>query len=228
MNLTTAILIPARYNSSRFPGKALAPLNGVPMVRRVYERCRATGFDTYVLTDDERIAALFEDGVAVMTSPDHENGTSRCIEVMLDRLKYRRYINVQGDIPDITADIIKKVESALDVNYVATAYTDMCEQDQHDPNVVKLLHNDRYAHWFLRAALSYGSRHLGVYGYRDIAKMMYPETQTRFESIEKLEQLRWLDCGVRVGVVKVDFDGVEINSPEDAVCWHEKNRSCGK
>lgn len=226
--MNTAILIPARYNSSRFPGKALTPLNGVPMVRRVYERCRATGFDTYVLTDDERIAALFEDGVAVMTKDSHENGTSRCMEVIMQRFKYRRFINVQGDIPDITADIIHKINEAIMKYTVVTAYTKMDPQDQQDPNVVKIIHNTRRAHWFLRAPLSYGDRHLGVYGYDATAKLLWSRYATPLEQTEKLEQLRWLDTGTDVGVVEVEFDGVEINSPEDAVRWHENNRSKGE
>jgi 3-deoxy-manno-octulosonate cytidylyltransferase (CMP-KDO synthetase) len=221
--MDTAILIPARFSSTRFPGKPLTPLNGVPMVRRVYERCRASGLDTYVLTDDERISSLFDEGIAVVSNNNYDNGTSRCLDVFIRQFRYKKYINVQGDMPDITVDIIKKVKDSLDKNHVVTAYCDMSKEEQQDPGVVKIIHNGIFAHWFLRAAVNYGDRHIGVYGYRSTAKFLYPPTPSHLEQVEQLEQLRWLDRKVNVGVVKVEFDGIEINTPQDAERWHQKN-----
>jgi 3-deoxy-manno-octulosonate cytidylyltransferase (CMP-KDO synthetase) len=87
-----------------------------------------------------------------------------------------------------------------------------------------MIHSRGRAHWFLRASLEYGDHHLGVYGYNRESKIVYT-TSTKFpeEDIEKLEQLRWIQNGQKIGVVEVEFDGIEINSPEDVVKWHKQN-----
>jgi 3-deoxy-manno-octulosonate cytidylyltransferase (CMP-KDO synthetase) len=153
-----------------------------------------------------------------------ENGTERCMQVIDEVLQYDRYINVQGDMPDITADIIRAVEKELQKSDVATAYTPMDFNLRNDPNSVKMIHSRGRAHWFLRASLTYGDHHLGVYGYNREAKAMY-NASTKFveEDIEKLEQLRWIQNGVKIGVVEVEFDGIEINTPEDLEKWQTKN-----
>lgn len=222
--MTTAILIPARYNSSRFPGKMMSLLNGVPLVEHVYNKCAATGLDTYVLTDHQDIYNHLGADKCLWTT-DAENGTERCMQVIDETLQYDRYINVQGDMPDITSDIILAVEAELKKNSdVATAYTPMDFNLRSDPNSVKMIHSRGRAHWFLRASLMYGDHHLGVYGYNREAKIMYTAS-TKFpeEDIEKLEQLRWIQNGVKIGVVEVEFDGIEINTPEDLEKWHERN-----
>ena len=221
--MTTAILIPARYNSTRFPGKMLALLNGVPLITHVFNKCVATGLDTYVLTDERRVAHAIPYSKVIFTN-DAENGTDRCMQVIDRDLQYDRYINVQGDMPDITEDIIRAVENELQRSDVATAYTPMDFNLRNDPNTVKMIHSRGRAHWFLRASLQYGDHHLGVYGYNREAKPMY-SASTKFpeEDIEKLEQLRWIQNGIKVGVVEVDFDGIEINTPEDLVEWHRRN-----
>lgn len=221
--MTTAILIPARLASSRFPNKMLAELNGVPLVTHVYDKCRSFGYDTYVLTDSWDIVDLIPE-YAILTSVNHENGTSRCMEVIDEVLQYDRYINVQGDMPDITHDIVKAVEKELQHSEVSTAYTVMDWNSRNDPNTVKLIHTRNRAHWFCRARLQYGDHHLGVYGYNREAKIMY-STSMKFpeEDIEKLEQLRWIQNGFKIGVVEVEFDGIEINTPEDLDLWHKKN-----
>jgi 3-deoxy-manno-octulosonate cytidylyltransferase (CMP-KDO synthetase) len=222
--MTTAILIPARIASSRFPNKMLADLNGIPLISHVYQKCAATGIDTFVLTDSHEIFTLFPKGTAIMTKLGHENGTSRCMEVIGDHLNYDRYINVQGDMPDITVDIIKVVEDQLNYCDVATVYTEMEEKDRSDPNVVKMIHNGNTAHWFLRASLAYGDRHLGVYGYTKFAKSLYEVTE-KFaeEDLESLEQLRWIQNHVKIGVTSVKFNGTEINTPEDLEQWKQAN-----
>jgi len=221
--MTTAILIPARYASTRFPGKMMAPLNGVPLVEVVYNKCSATGLDTYVLTDAQEVYNHMGGGKCIMTQ-EAENGTERCMQVIDEKLQYDRYINVQGDMPDITSEIILAVENELYRSDVATAYTPMDFNLRNDPNSVKMIHSRGRAHWFLRASLEYGDHHLGIYGYNREAKAMY-NASTKFveEDIEKLEQLRWIQNGVRIGVVEVEFDGIEINTPEDLEKWQTQN-----
>jgi 3-deoxy-manno-octulosonate cytidylyltransferase (CMP-KDO synthetase) len=223
MAMTTAILIPARYNSSRFPGKMMEKLNGVPLVEHVYNICAATGLDTYVLTDHQDIYNYMGANRCLMTQ-DAENGTERCMQVIDEILQYDRYINVQGDMPDITEDIIRAVEKELQRSDVSTAYTPMDFNLRSDPNSVKMIHSRGRAHWFLRASLTYGDHHLGVYGYNREAKAMY-NASTKYieEDIEKLEQLRWIQNGMRIGAVEVEFDGIEINTPEDLEKWQIKN-----
>jgi len=222
--MTTAILIPARLNSSRFPRKMLAELNGYPLVKHVYDRCWNAGYETYVLTDSQEIADILPSKRVIMTSLDHENGTSRCMEVIDEVLQYDRYINVQGDMPDITPEIIRAVELELQRSDVTTAYTPMDFNLRNDPNSVKMIHSRGRAHWFCRASLMYGDHHLGIYGYNREAKAMY-NTSQKFpeEDIEKLEQLRWIQNGIKIGVVEVEFDGIEIHTPEDLVEWHRRN-----
>jgi 3-deoxy-manno-octulosonate cytidylyltransferase (CMP-KDO synthetase) len=223
MAMTTAILIPARYNSSRFPGKMMEKLNGVPLVEHVYNICAATGLDTYVLTDHQDIYNYMGAKRCLMTQ-DAENGTERCMQVIDEVLQYDRYINVQGDMPDITEDIIRAVEKELQRSDVSTAYTPMDFNLRSDPNSVKMIHSRGRAHWFLRASLTYGDHHLGIYGYNREARAMY-NASTKYieEDIEKLEQLRWIQNGMRIGAVEVEFDGIEINTPEDLEKWQIKN-----
>ncbi len=221
--MTTAILIPARLASTRFPKKMLANLNGRPLIQRVFESCWNSGYDTYVLTDSQEIADILPTNRVIMTREDHENGTSRCMEVIDEVLQYDRYINVQGDMPDVTAEMLMKIDIELKTySDVATAYSIMDFNDRQNPNVVKMIHNRGRAHWFLRAPLSYGDRHLGIYGYNRIAKSYYTASKKYVEEdIEKLEQLRWIQNGIKIGVVEVEFNGVEINTPEDLELWEK-------
>jgi len=221
--MTTAILIPARYASTRFPGKMMEKLNGVPLIEHVYNKCVATGLDTYVLTDAQEVYNHIGGGKCLMTK-EADNGTERCMQVIDEVLQYDRFINVQGDMPDITEKIIRSVEGALQYSDVTTAYTPMDFNLRNDPNSVKLIHSRGRAHWFLRASLQYGDHHLGIYGYNREAKIMYTSsTQFPEENIEKLEQLRWIQNGIKIGVVEVEFDGIEINTPQDLTDWHRKN-----
>jgi len=222
--MTTAILIPARLASTRFPNKMLADLNGIPLIKHVYEKCAATGLDTYVLTDSKLIASVVPKDAVVMTSVEHTNGTSRCMEAIGNPLEYDWYVNVQGDMPDITEDIIFAVRDELQYSDVSTAYTTMEEADRADPNVVKMIHSRDRAHWFLRAPLSYGDRHLGVYGYTRMSKSIYTVTKKFIEEdIENLEQLRWIQNGIKIGTVEVDFNGIEINTVQDLEQWKRLN-----
>ena len=222
--LRIAILIPARYGSSRFPGKALHPLEGVPMAKRVYDTCKSVGFDTFLLSDDERICQLVE--YSLYTSHECENGTERCAEAAARLKNYDAFINVQGDMPDITADIIQAVAEALVSRDLVTVYTAMSTRERANPNSVKLIHNGEAAIWCCRAGLKYGDHHLGVYGYHKKLLAAYCSLpRCLAESLEGLEQLRWLNAGYRMAVVEVKFEGTEINTPEDVSDWtHRRQR----
>ena len=220
---STAILIPARYGSTRFPGKPLVALGNVPMIRRVYESCRKTGLDTYVLTDDMRIFKLFGSQKCWIEEVDYENGTERCAGAIKNDFfsKYDTFINVQGDMPDATLDMVNKCISGLQHYPVSTVFTKMPKENQDDPNSVKMVRAGDQALWFGRGMTGYGDWHLGVYGYRRNSLEMYPNLIIeREEEIEKLEQLRWLKNGWQIGCLSVYYKGTEINTPEDVERWH--------
>jgi len=223
---SNAILIPARYESTRFSGKPLVELDGVPMIKRVFNTCASTGIDTFVLTDDKRIGEIFQEDDVIYTSPDAENGTERvCLALVDPRLKYyNQFVNVQGDMPDVTVDMIEKCFWHLQHYPIATLYTEMKKDLQNDPNSVKLIRSGDKCLWFGRGMTGYGDWHLGVYGYRRNPLEFYMTYEVEQEErVEKLEQLRWLKAGWDVGCMRVDFDGIEINAPEDVEQWHSKN-----
>ena len=196
------------------------------MIRRVFERCRKTGFDTYVLTDDVRIADKFQPHQVIIDLEDYENGTERCAGAVAMRTldDYDQFINVQGDMPDVTAELIEKCIASLSQYEVSTVYTAMPSKMQNDPNSVKMVRAGDQSLWFGRGMTGYGEWHLGVYGYRKNALQCYPNLQIeKEERIEKLEQLRWLKNGWQIGCTSVYFNGVEINTPEDVETWQQKN-----
>ena len=222
----TAILIPARYASTRLPGKPLIQLDGVPMIKRVYDACIASKIPTYVLTDDTRIAQVFKNTSVIIDDTPYENGTERCAGAMkLDYMqKYDQFINVQGDMPDVTVAMIDQVLWHLKNYSVTTIFTDMPKEKQNDPNSVKMVRGGDQALWFGRGMTGYGDWHLGVYGYKRNALEMYSGLEvTQEEQVEKLEQLRWLKNGWQIGCLSVQYNGVEINSPEDVEEWHSKH-----
>ncbi len=221
---STAILIPARYGSTRFSGKPLAELDGVPMIRRVYDACTASKIPTYVLTDDMRIYELFGPNKCWIEQTDYDNGTERCAGAIKSSLfdKYNQFINVQGDMPDVTVEMIEKTVWHLKNYSVTTMCAMMPKEQQNDPNTVKLVRASDKCLWFGRGMTGYGDWHLGIYGYKRNVLEMYPSlTGTREERTEKLEQLRWLKNGWDIGVLPCVFNGVEINTPEDVRIWNE-------
>ena len=219
--MNTAIVIPARLASTRFPNKMLAELNGVPLIQHVFNRCKETELPTYVVTPDKEIVEVIGKENTILVG-DAENGTARCA-LAADYINYANFINVQGDMPDITAKIITDVARLLGKYGVVTAYTKMTDEQRNDPNTVKILHNNRTAKWFGRGITGYGDHHLGIYGYRnhvlnDYGNLeRYPE-----EEIEQLEQLRWIQNDVKMGVVEVEFNGIEINTEEDLDKWQKQ------
>ena len=225
---STAILIPARYASTRFPGKPLCMLDNVPMIKRVYDACLAAKMPTYVLTDDKRIAKVIGPR-SLLDDEEYANGTERCagaISKFHILNEFDQFINVQGDMPDVTVEMIEKCIEQLSYNsHVSTVYTDMPKEMQDDPNSVKMITAyPSKALWFGRGLTGYGEWHLGVYGYKRHALLAYPSLKvTQEEEVEKLEQLRWLKSGWQIGCSHVKFDGVEINTQEDVHLWNYKN-----
>ena len=228
---SSVILIPARYNSTRYPGKPLAMLDGVPMIKRVYDACVASKIPTYVLTDDMRIFNLFGPRQCwIDQEKEYANGTERCAAAITDSnfIKYLGHydniINVQGDMPDVDVAMIQQVQWHLQHYPVTTAFTEMPLNMQEDPNTVKMIKAGDQALWFGRGITGYGDWHLGIYGYRRNALEMYSTLKvTLEEDIEQLEQLRWLKNGWQIGCLSVQYNGVEINAPEDVDLWHKIN-----
>ena len=240
INSLFAICIPARYGSTRFPGKPLKDLgNGKNLIQHVYDTCASTGIDTYVLTDSNEIMKSLGDRRCMITVGEHENGTSRCAEFM-HRHRYNSYryiINVQGDMVDVRPDMIQQIFNYISNYYllnvgnqipdVLSLYTQMKQEDRKNPHVVKCIHNNSIlakAIWFLRAPLQYGSQHLGIYGYTKDALLTYNELiPEEHEEIESLEQLRWCVNDINFRLLETDYDGQEINTPADLIKWKEIN-----
>jgi len=222
-----AIFIPARYGSTRYPGKPLTLLNVEPMIQKVFNTCWNAGFDTYVLTDDQRIADLIPKKYCYIDKTDYANGTERCAGAVLNNMfdDYDQFINVQGDMPDVTIDVIKQAMLSLNHFDVGTVYTSMPKEKQDDPNSVKMIRNsNNEALWFGRGFTGYGDWHLGVYSYTRTALQVYNDLRVYpEEQKEQLEQLRWLKNGWQIVCYPVNFKGVEINTPEDVLEWQTKN-----
>jgi 3-deoxy-manno-octulosonate cytidylyltransferase (CMP-KDO synthetase) len=230
-------IIPARYASTRFPGKPLAKIAGKPLLQHVVERCAQARFLSRIIvaTDDERIREFAEKFCKVeMTSQDHPSGTDRAAEVA-KRLECDAVVNIQGDEPLIDPAVIDAVAGALAHAPMSTAATPIKDPAEYDnPNVVKVVVNlAERALYFSRRTIPYvrdaASRskdeqlaafaflkHLGIYGYRrDTLLQLVGFPQSPLEQAEKLEQLRALENGIELAVVRVDYDSVGVDVPED-------------
>lgn len=225
-------VIPSRYASSRLPGKPLMDICGKPMVQHVYERVRSVKLfnEVIVATDDERIMKAVEGfgGTAVMTSADCQSGSDRLIEVA--RLKPADiYINVQGDEPLIDAEAVEELGRTM-LNEPALQMATMCfpvdAERAADPNLVKVVcdHNGN-ALYFSRSPIPYPRKggiapsyfgHLGIYAYRRGLLLRFGDLPySPLENTEKLEQLRMLEAGIGIRVLKVRAMGPGVDTPED-------------
>jgi len=196
------------------------------MIKRVFDAASKSGLPTYVLTDDIRIADMFEQHQVIIDLAEYENGTERCAGAVAMRTldEFDQFINVQGDMPDVTIDMIAKAQLQLKYYPVSTVFTNMPQEQQNDPNSVKMVRAGDQALWFGRGMTGYGLWHLGVYGYRKNSLQCFPNLQIEQEErVEKLEQLRWLKNGWQIGCSSVYYNGVEINAPEDVIEWQQKN-----
>ena len=230
-------IIPARYASTRFPGKPLHLIAGKPLIQHVVERCRLakTLSEVIIATDDQRIADVAKKFCRVeMTSDRHPSGTDRIAEVV-QRCDCGAAVNIQGDEPLIDPTVIDAVAGALagcPMSTAATAIRDPAEYD--NPNVVKVVVNaagralyfSRRTIPFVRDAASRPIaeqlaafpflKHLGIYGYRreTLLKLVkFPISP--LEAAEKLEQLRALDNGIEIAVVRVEYDSIGVDVPGD-------------
>jgi 3-deoxy-manno-octulosonate cytidylyltransferase (CMP-KDO synthetase) len=226
-------IIPARYDSSRLPGKALAEIAGVPMIVRVWRQARRANSigRVIVATDDERIARVVRaaGGEAEMTASTHQSGTDRIAEVA-ERIPAEIYLNVQGDQPfvapaDLDALAAPMIaDPALAMATLATPISD--EEEWYNPNKVKVLCDARGdALYFSRSPIPYARdggipaiarRHIGVYAYRRDFLMAFAALEPGvLEQIEKLEQLRALERGYRIRVVAAVAPSLEVDTPAD-------------
>jgi 3-deoxy-manno-octulosonate cytidylyltransferase (CMP-KDO synthetase) len=232
-----AIIIPARYASTRFPGKPLCSIAGVPMIEHVYKRALKSKLASSVIvaTDDERIARAVEafDGEYIMTRSDHATGTDRLAEVAMKMPQIEVIVNVQGDEPLIDpANIDKAIEPLLNddnVKMSTLAYEMTQEHEMQNPMIVKVvLDNNGFALYFSRAAIPFyrdntGDQikrlgHTGLYVYRrqcllDIAKMPVAS----LEQAEQLEQLRALQNGIKIKVMVAARSAPAVDVPEDVL-----------
>lgn len=232
-------IIPARWASTRFPGKPLADIGGKTMLRRVYEQAsRSRSLQAVVVaTDDDRIAEHVRSfgGRVVMTAADHPSGTDRCQEALLKLdTSFDYVINIQGDEPFIEPEQIDELASVLENGKVELA-TQMIEVDSHeilfDRGEVKIVLNDRSeALYFSRMPIPFLKgvdekewhtrhryyRHVGMYAYRaDILEQITRLPVSPLEKAESLEQLRWLEHGYRIRCVSTRFDSHCIDTPAD-------------
>jgi 3-deoxy-manno-octulosonate cytidylyltransferase (CMP-KDO synthetase) len=230
-------IIPARYGSTRFPGKPLALIAGKPLIQHVVERCQqATSLaEVIVATDDTRIWEVAQSFCrAEMTAPDHPSGSDRIAEVAA-RCACDAIVNIQGDEPLIDPAVIDAVAGALAQTDMSTAATPIRDPEEYgNPNVVKVVVNQAgRALYFSRRTIPYlrdaasGSvteqlaafpflKHLGIYGYRREALLRLVKCPVSpLERAEKLEQLRALENGIPIAVVKVEYDSVGVDVPAD-------------
>jgi 3-deoxy-manno-octulosonate cytidylyltransferase (CMP-KDO synthetase) len=230
-------IIPARWGSTRFPGKSLAPILGRPLIGWVVERVRLARrlSDVAVATDDERIRRTVEDlGVrAIMTRADHPSGTDRVAEAAAGS-RAEVVVNIQGDEPMVDPGLIDRLVDAMleDASWdMATAAAPVRNAEElSSPSVVKVVWGDRgQALYFSRSVIPFVRdaepgrvdralhwRHLGIYAYRaDFLARLVRTPESALEKAERLEQLRALHVGARIRVVQTDDSGIGIDTPQD-------------
>jgi len=225
-------VIPARYSSTRLPGKPLADIAGKPMIQRVYERAILANRPGKVIvaTDHELVyeTVMNFGGQAILTSSDHPTGTDRLAEVAERFPDVDLIINVQGDEPLIPPEIIDQLADVFDGRedlQMATLMTEMDESEYNNPNVVKVVTDlQGYALYFSRSLMPFPRnntgipmyKHIGIYAYRRDFLLKYTKlSPTPLEQTESLEQLRALEHGYRIKVLKTDFKSIGVDTMED-------------
>ena len=239
--MNTIGIIPARYNSTRFPGKPLIQIGGKTMIRRVYERSSLSLNNVVVATDDDRIKNEVDGfgGHVIMTSSDHISGTDRCAEaVTLYEKSYNEpvdiVINIQGDEPFLDPAILSHLSNSfIDPNIMISTLVKKfsSEDDIFDPNLPKVvIDKNGMALYFSRSPIPYiinadkpkwagihpFYKHFGIYAFRK--EVLMEITQLPFSSLEQaesLEQNRWLENGYRLHVVETEHESISIDTPKD-------------
>jgi len=237
---TFIAIIPARYASTRFPGKPLAKIGGITMIERVYRRAQQCFDEIAVATDDERIAVAVEafGGRAVMTSDKHRSGTDRCREAYMKlESKADIVVNIQGDEPFIALSQLEALKSCFTDSSVEIASLARPFDPKRgfaalaNPNTPKvIISNDMYAMYFSRSVIPYVRgcedtdwpdkakyyTHVGLYGYRACVLDKLGElAQSELELAESLEQLRWLQNGFKIKMALTDEPTIGIDTPAD-------------
>ena len=226
-----ALIIPARYGSSRLPGKPLADLLGKPMVQWVYEKAQQvpSASTVVVATDDQRVVDAVKafGGNVVLTSPDHSSGTDRLVEVM-GQVDADIYINLQGDEPLVRPNDVEQLAQGMlgDASIdVGTLYHAIEDDEAQNPNAVKVvLGRQGNALYFSRSPIPYPreddkhpgfNKHVGVYAYRKRILEQYTSLPpSALEQTEQLEQLRLLSAGLRISAFEVEPTGPGVDTPE--------------
>lgn len=233
-------VIPARYASTRFPGKPLALLGDKPIIQHVFERVSSVISNTFVATDDERIASVVSSfgGKYIMTSSEHRSGTDRCEEaVAKSGIDADVVINVQGDEPFIAASQLKALcgcfeESGTDIATLVKPFTeDMGWEALSNPNSPKVVLDEKgFALYFSRSVVPFLRgveqkewlkhhifyKHIGLYAYRrEVLSKITRLPEGVLEQCESLEQLRWLEHGFRIRVGQTNVETIGIDTPED-------------
>ncbi|MCC7232784.1 MAG: 3-deoxy-manno-octulosonate cytidylyltransferase [Bacteroidia bacterium] len=235
-------IIPARFGSTRFPGKPLVDIGGKSMIQRVYEQCLLSKLLSRVLiaTDDERIFNHVKEfgGNASMTSPKHQSGTDRCAEVLGNGTgqDWDVVVNIQGDEPFIHPDQIDLLITLFEhpetcIGTLAKKITSTDELFNHN-NVKVVMNKRREAIYFSRSPIPYNRnfpeqewlkystyyKHIGIYGYRShTLKEISALVKTNLEITESLEQLRWLENGYIIHAGITSLESISIDTPEDLV-----------
>jgi 3-deoxy-manno-octulosonate cytidylyltransferase (CMP-KDO synthetase) len=239
---TVLCVIPARFGSSRLPGKPLLEINGLPLVMWVY-RCakKARCFDKIVVaTDDRRIVDAVErhGGIAAMTSANHTRGTDRVFEAA-KKEKCGYIVNLQGDEPEIPSSVLTSFTSAvrtLDNNTLLTMASHATISEIGNPNVVKVvLDAEGRALYFSRAVIPYDRgkngpkaflKHKGIYGFTRKGLQRYCSfPEGTLERRENLEQLRALEFGMRIRCLVRDFESIGIDTPEELAAFRTRSKS---
>lgn len=227
-----ACIIPSRYASTRLPGKPLRMIAGQTLIHRVYNRAiLAKSPDIVVVATDHRdIAEEVESfgGRVVMTAVNHPTGTDRLAEVAEQLADYDIIVNVQGDEPFIDPDVIDRLAKMLTEHEnldMVTAATPLKKEEYQDASAVKVVVNQKgEALYFSRALIPYPRegfampplKHIGVYAYRRSFLLTYAKTeQTPLEKTESLEQLRALETGHKIGVIRIETEDIGIDTEED-------------
>ncbi|HWV74989.1 MAG TPA: 3-deoxy-manno-octulosonate cytidylyltransferase [Pseudosphingobacterium sp.] len=231
-------IIPARYASTRFPGKPLIDISGKSMIRRVYEQAQQASSLNHIVvaTDDERIFehVLAFGGEVMMTSSVHQSGTDRCAEVVSNKVGFDIAINIQGDEPYINPKQIDLLASCFEEanTQIATLVKAIKSKEElfnnNSPKVI--LNTNKEAIYFSRATLPFQRgvvpedwllhhkyyKHIGIYGYRcGVLKELTSLPVSSLERAESLEQLRWLENGYRIKTAETHFETVAIDEPSD-------------
>lgn len=231
-----AVVIPARYASTRLPAKPLHPIAGKPLIQHVWERCaRAKGIDCVIVaTDDLRIAeAAFAFGAEVaLTSPKHRSGTDRVAEVARKLRGYTHIINVQGDEPLVDPVVVTKLAATMakdkKIEMITSASIFTPDDDLTNPNMVKVvLDRESNGLYFSRSVIPYLRndglrpsyyRHQGLYGYTTKFLLQFVKWKPGIlEQAESLEQLRALENGAKIRVVLAKHAAVSVDTPEDVL-----------